>query len=235
LGSKSGVATSGAPSPSGRPDIGGSGSPRTTTTRPGGAAAVPTLADFARSGIAKSDFGKSGLVESSFVELSLGGSGLVKSDLADPDFATSDLPGCGFGKSGLDKSGLDKSGLDKSGLDASALTGPGFAAAGLGELGLDELGLGELGWGEPGLNELGCDRPDLGWSNSPKSRLDKSNLAALLIGPDPGGGLDLSVFLLELSGAVCGGRPPATRWRAVVASGRSALAAGRKDSVPFAG
>jgi hypothetical protein len=75
---------------------------------------------------------------------------------------------------------------------------------------------------------------DLGSSNSPKSSFDKSNLAALLIGPVPGGGLDLSVFLLELSGAVCGGRPVAPRWRAVVASARSALAAGRKDSAPFA-
>jgi GLTT repeat (6 copies) len=145
--------------------------------------------------------------------------------------------------------------LDKSGLDASALTGPGFAAVGLGKLGWGELGWGELGLGELGLGELGlvelglvelglvelglndagCDRPDLGSSNSPKSSLDKSNLAALLIGPAPGGGLDRSVFLLELSDAVCGGRLPATRWRAVVASGRSALTAGRKDSEPFAG
>jgi hypothetical protein len=74
FGSKSGVATSGAPSPSGRPDIGGSGSPAPSTTRPGGVAAVPILADLARSGIAKSGLGNSGL----------GNSGLSKSDLADP-------------------------------------------------------------------------------------------------------------------------------------------------------
>ena len=74
FGSKSGVATSGAPSPSGRPDIGGSGSPAPSTTRPGGVAAVPILADLTRSGIAKSGLDNS----------ALDNSGLSKSDLADP-------------------------------------------------------------------------------------------------------------------------------------------------------
>ena len=230
FGSKSGVATSGAPSPSVRPeDIGGSGSPRPTTTRPGEAAAVTTLPDFARSGIAKSDF-----VESDLDASSLGGSNLDKSGLADPDFATSDLPGCGLDGSGLDESDFDKLDLDKSALDVSALIGPGFGA---------------LGFGELGLNEPDCDRPDLGSSNSPKSSADKSNLAAPPIGPVPGGldglsppldgpaggGLGLSVFLLELSGAVCGCGPATTRWRAGGPSGRSPLATGREDSEPLAG
>src|SRR3979490_2294978 len=84
FGSKSGVATSGAPSPSGRPDIGGSGSPAPSTTRPGGVAAVPILADLARSGIAKSGLGNSGLGNSGLGNSGLGNSGLSKSDLADP-------------------------------------------------------------------------------------------------------------------------------------------------------
>jgi len=76
LGSKSevaesGEATSDAASPSGWPDMGGSGSPTPSTTRPGGAGrgvrdvgiarpgaaeTAPTLADLDRSGIGKSDF-----------------------------------------------------------------------------------------------------------------------------------------------------------------------------------
>jgi hypothetical protein len=81
LASRSVVPPSEAESPSGRPDIGGSGSPAPTTTRAGAAgggatdlaivgsdapAAVASLADLGRSGIAKS-----GLVES------LGASGLA--------------------------------------------------------------------------------------------------------------------------------------------------------------
>jgi hypothetical protein len=85
FGSKSGAATSGAPSPSGRPEIGGSGSPAPSTTRPGEAAAAPTLADLTRSGIAKSGLDNSGL----------GNSGLSESDLADPlaDPCTGGCPG----------------------------------------------------------------------------------------------------------------------------------------------
>lgn len=110
LGSNSEGAISDDASPSGRPDIGGSGSPAPSTTRPSAAGvtevgmgipdaaeAVPTLPERGRSGIAKSALDNSGLDTLGLETSGFDASDLGGSDLGEPGLAAP-LMGAGAGE-----------------------------------------------------------------------------------------------------------------------------------------